>query len=112
MGFKGNIWAADLAYMGSLSSKNYVVKYLLCTIDVFTKYAWIKPLANKKTKTVLDGFTEVANESYHKLNKSWIDQGRQFYNKLMKNGQLIMAFSCTQLIVKVSQQLFRGVKGR
>ena len=37
--FKDNIWAADLAEMGSLSSKNKNVEYLLCTKDVFTKYA-------------------------------------------------------------------------
>ena len=37
--FKDNIWAADLVEMGSLSSKNRDVKYLLCVIDVFTKYA-------------------------------------------------------------------------
>ena len=37
--FKDNIWAADLAEMESLSSKNKNVKYLLCAIDVFTKYA-------------------------------------------------------------------------
>ena len=37
--FKDNILAADLAEMGSLSSKNKNVKYSLCMIDVFTKYA-------------------------------------------------------------------------
>ena len=42
--FKDNSWAADLAEMGSMSSKNQDVKYLLCVIDVFTKYTWIKPL--------------------------------------------------------------------
>ena len=35
---RDNIWAANLAEMGSLSSKNKNVKYLLCVIDVFTKY--------------------------------------------------------------------------
>ena len=40
--FKINIWAADLGEMGSLSSKNRSVKYLLCVIDIFTKYSWIK----------------------------------------------------------------------
>ena len=45
--FKGNIWAADLAEIGSLSFKNKIVKYLLCVIDAFTKYAWVKPLKNK-----------------------------------------------------------------
>ena len=37
--FKHDIWAADLAEMESLSTKNKNVKYLLCVIDVFTKYA-------------------------------------------------------------------------
>ena len=46
--FKDNIWAADLAEMGSLSSKNKNVKYLLCAIDVFTKCAWVKPLKDNK----------------------------------------------------------------
>ena len=41
-------WAAQLAEMGSLSSKNKNVKYLLCDLDVFTKYARVKPLKVKK----------------------------------------------------------------
>ena len=48
--FKGNIWAADLAETGSLSSKNKNFKYLLCFIKVFTKYAWVKPSKDKKVK--------------------------------------------------------------
>ena len=39
--------------MESLSSKNENVKYLLCGIDVFTKYVWVKPLKDEKGKTVL-----------------------------------------------------------
>ena len=46
--FKDNIWAADLAEMRSLSSRNKNAKFLLCVIDVFTKYAWIKPSKDKK----------------------------------------------------------------
>ena len=37
--FKDNIWSAGLAEMESLSTKNKKVKYLLCVIDIFTKYA-------------------------------------------------------------------------
>ena len=39
--FKDKIRAADLAEMGSLSSSNRGFKYLLCVLDVFTKYAWL-----------------------------------------------------------------------
>ena len=82
--FKGNIWGAYLAEMGSLSSKNRGVKYLLCAIDVFTKYSWVKPLQDKKPKTVLHGFTEIVNESKYKPHKLWVGQGRKFHNNLMQ----------------------------
>ena len=59
-----------------MSSKNKSVKYLLCVIDVFTKYAWVKPLKDKKGKTVLKAFIEIANESNSKPNKLWVDQGK------------------------------------
>ena len=62
--------------MESLSSKNKNVKYLLCVIDVFTKYAWVKPLKDKKGKTVLNTFIKIVNESNRKPNKLWVDQGR------------------------------------
>ena len=81
---KDNIWAVDLAEMRSLSSKNKNVKYILCVIDVFSINAWVKPFKDKKSKTVLNVFIEIVNESNRKPNKLWIDQGREFYNKLMQ----------------------------
>ena len=72
--FKENIWAADLAEMGPLSSKNRSVKkYLLFVIDVFLKYSWLKLLKDKKAKTVLNGFSEIINKSKSKSNKLWVD---------------------------------------
>ena len=69
--------------MESLSSKNKNVKYLLCVIDVFIKYSWVKPLKDKKCKTVLKAFIKIGNESNRKPNKLWVDQGREIYNKIM-----------------------------
>ena len=54
--FKDNIWAPDLTEMGSLSSKNQGVKYLLYVVDVLTKYWRNKPLKDKKAKAVLNCF--------------------------------------------------------
>ena len=72
--FKDNIWAADLVEIGSLCSKNKNVKHLFCVIDVFTKYAWVKPLKDKKGETVLNAFIDIANESNHKPQKLWVEQ--------------------------------------
>ena len=79
--FEDNIWAADLAEMESLPSKNKNVQYLLCVIDAFTKYAWVKSLKYKKGKPVLNIFIEIVNESKCKPNKVLVNQGREFYNK-------------------------------
>ena len=76
-----------------MSSKNRNVKYLLCAIDVFTKYAWVKTLKEEKGKIVLNAFIKIVNESNHKPNKLWVDQGREFYNKLTQE--------CTPHIMKV-----------
>ena len=64
------------ARLESLSSKNKNVKYFLCFIDVFTKYAWVKLSKDKKGKTVLNAFIEIVTESNHKPNKLWLNQGR------------------------------------
>ena len=80
--------------MGSLSSKNKNVKYLLCAIDVFTKYAWDKPLKDKKGKIVLNAFIDIVNESIRTSNKLWVDQGREFCNQFMQkwleNNDILM----------------------
>ena len=46
--FKDNIWGADLADMQLLSRYNKGIRFLLCVIDIFSKYAWVVPLKHKK----------------------------------------------------------------
>ena len=46
--FRDNIWGVDLADMQSLSNYNKRIKYLLCAIDLFSKYAWVIPMKDKK----------------------------------------------------------------
>ena len=51
--FKDNIWGVDLADMQSLSRKNKRIKYLLCVIDLYSKYAFVIPLKDKKELVLL-----------------------------------------------------------
>ena len=46
--FKDNIWGADLADMQLLSKYNKGIRFLLFIIDIFSKYAWVVPLKDKK----------------------------------------------------------------
>ena len=45
--FKHNIWAVDLANLQLISKYNKIIRYLLCVIDLFSKYAWVVPLKDK-----------------------------------------------------------------
>ena len=58
--------------MRSLPFKNRGVEYLLCAIDVFTKYSRVIPLKDKKAKTVLCEFIEIVNKSKRKPNNLWV----------------------------------------
>ena len=76
--FKDNIWAAGLAEMESLPSKNKNVEYLLSVIGVFTEYAWVKALIDKNRKRVLNLFIDIVNESNRKPKKLWAAQAKEF----------------------------------
>ena len=85
MRFKDNAWATDLTEMGSLS-KNSGVKCFLYVIDVFTKYGWVKPLADQKTETVRNGFIRMIIKSKRKPSKLWLIKEENFTITLRKNG--------------------------
>ena len=82
--FKDNIWGVDLADMQSLSKKNKGIKYLLCAIDLFSKYPFVIPLKDKKGISIVNAFNKIIKQSNRKPNKIWADQGEEFYNNFFK----------------------------
>ena len=82
--FKDNIWGVDLADMQSLSRKNKGIKYLLCTIDLYSKYAFVIPLKDKKGISIVNAFNEIIKQSNRKPNKIWVDQGGEFNNNVFE----------------------------
>ena len=81
--FRDNIWGVDLADMQSLSKYNKGIKYLLCAIDLFSKYAWVVPIKDKKGTSIVNAFQKIISKE-RKPNKIWVDQGGEFYNNLFK----------------------------
>ena len=82
--FRDNIWGVDLADMQLLSKYNKGIKYLLCAIDLFSKYAWVIPLKDKKGTSIVNAFQKIITEG-RKPNKIWVDQGSEFYNQSFKD---------------------------
>ena len=98
--FKDNIWGVDLADMQLLSKYNKGIRFLLCVIDIFSKYTWIVPLKNKKAISIVKAFQIILKQSNRKPNKIWVDKGSEFYNACFKNGCETMILLCIQHIMK------------
>ena len=82
--FKDNIWGVDLADMQSLSEFSKGIKYLLCDIVLFGKYAWVIPLKDKKGTSIVNAFQKIISNE-RKPNKIWVDQRSEFYNQSYKD---------------------------
>ena len=83
--YKDNIWGANLADMQLISKFNKGFRFLLCFIDVFSKYAWVVPLKDKKGVSIVDAFQKILDKSGRKPSKIWVDKGSEFYNSSFKN---------------------------
>ena len=69
--FRDNISDVDLADMQSLSKYNKGINYLLCAIDLFSKYVWVVPLKDKRRITIVNAFQKIISKG-RKLNKIWL----------------------------------------
>ena len=82
--FRDNIWGVNLADMQSLSKYNKGINYLLRAIDLFSTYAWIIPLKDKKGTSIVNAFQEIISKG-RKPNKIWANQGSEFSNRSFKD---------------------------
>ena len=114
--FKDNIWGVDLADMQSLSRKNKGIKYLLCAVDLYSKYAFVIPLENKKGISVTNGFNKIIKQSNVKSNKIWVDQGGEFYNNVFKkwlsDNNIIMYSTYNEGKSVVAERFIRTLKSK
>ena len=60
--FWDNIWGVDLADVQSLSKYNKGSKYLLCAIDLLSKYARVVPLKDKEGTSIVNAFQKIISE--------------------------------------------------
>ena len=73
--FRDNTCGADLADVQLLSKYNKGYRFLLCVIDIFSKYAWVIPLEDKKGISIANGFQKIIDGSKRKPNKIWVGRG-------------------------------------
>ena len=74
----------DLADMQLISRFNKGFRFLLCVINIFSKYAWVVPLKDKKVVSIVNVFQKILYKSGRKPNKIWVDKGIEFQNNSFK----------------------------
>ena len=124
--FKDNIWGVDLADMQLLSKYNKGIRFLLCVIDIFSKYAWVVLLKDKKDISIVKAFQSILKQSNRrakgtsaqlvKPNKIWVDKGSEFYNayfkKWLRDNDIVMYSTHNEGKSVVADRFIRTLKSK
>ena len=115
--FKDKIWGADLADMQLLSKCNKGIRFLLCVIDIFSKYAWVVSLKDKKGISIVKAFQIILKQSNsRKPNKIWVEKGSEFYNasfkKWLQDNDIVMYSTHNEGKYVVAERFIRTLKSK
>ena len=101
--------------MQSLNKYNKGIKYLLCAIDFFSKYAQVVPSKDKRVITIVNVFQKITSKG-RKPSKIWFDQGGEFYNNLFERfleiNNIEMYSTCNEGKSVVAERLNRTLKNK
>ena len=102
--------------MQLISKYNKGIRFLLCVIDIFSKYAWVFPLKDKKGVSIVTAFQSILKQSNRKPNKIWVDKGSEFYNasfkKWLRNNNIVMHSTHNEGKSVVAERSIRTLKNK
>ena len=98
--------------MQLISKFNKGFRFLLCVIDIYSKYVWVVPLKHKKGVSAVNAFHSILKKSNRKPNKIWVDKGSELYNRSMKSWLEKNEIAIIQQIMKENLLLLRDLLGQ
>ena len=112
--------------MQLLSKCNKGIRFLLCVIDIFSKYAWVVPLKDKKGISIFKAFQSILKQSNRRVentsaqhvkpNKIWVDKGSEFYNAYFKiwlrDDDIVMYSTHNEVKSVVAERFIRTLKSK
>ena len=108
-------WQIDLADLSNLSRYNKGYKFLLVCIDILSKFAWVVPIKDKKSDTVVQAFKKILATN-RKPKKVQSDKGTEFLNrhfqKLLKDEGIHFFTTGNETKASVVERLNRTLKGK
>jgi len=111
------VWELDLIDVQSLKKYNNNNRFILCCIDVLSKYAWAVPLKDKTGATLIHAFQQILNESGRQPEKIHSDRGSEFTNRKFqsflkeKNIKLYHTYN-TKIKASIVERFNRSLKQR
>ena len=102
--------------MQLISKYNKGIRYLLCAMDLFSKYVFVVPLKGTKGTTIVNAFQSILDNSKRKPNKIWVDQGSEFYNthfkKWLKDNNIEMYSTYNEGKSVAAERFIRTLKNK
>ena len=99
-----------------MSKYNKGIRYLLCAIDLFSKYAFVVPLKDKKGTIIVNAFQSILDSSKRKPSKIWVDHGSEFYNthfkKWLKDNNIEMYSAHNEEKSVVAERFIKTLKNK
>ena len=100
--------------MQLISKFNKGFRFLVCVIDIFSKYSWVVLLKYKKDVSIVNAFQKILDDSNRKPNKIWVDKGSEFYNRSVKSwlqdNDVVMYSAHNEGKSAVSERFIRTLK--
>ena len=82
--YPGQILEMDLVDMQKISTKNSNYKYILMTIDCFSKQVWARKLKSKNATETEKAMRSIFEEMWNPVQTIIFDEGKEFHNSLVK----------------------------
>ena len=99
-----------------MSKFNKRFRFLLCVIDIFSIYAWVVTLKDKKGVSIVDAFQKNLKQSARKPHKIWVDKGSEVYNshfkKWLKDNSIEMYSTHNEGNSVVAERFIRTIKNK
>ena len=102
--------------MQLLSKYDKGIRFLLCLIDIFSKYAWVVPLKDKKGISIVKAFQSILKQSNSKPNKIWVHKGSELYKayfkKWLRDNDIVMYSTHNEGKSVVAERFIRTLKSK
>ena len=98
--------------MQLLSKYNKGIRFLLCVIDIFSKYAWVVPLKDRKGVSIATAFQSILKQSKRKSNKIWVKWYNASFKKWLQDNDIVMYSTHNEGKSVVAERFIRTLKSK